>query len=228
MAEARTVKEVLIESLFRDSDQITARQESIAEQLEALAETLPMRFATQSRNEIAPLIGEVKAAIAQASDNIEAGIVKGAVTALAEVNQAIDKLSEQANRYEAQSIEIETGLNLLASGFQKELKGMMQIELVSLSNSTAIVRDSFRRDIVDNQTRALEAIVAAKKNQTWGMVWQLGFALGIAVIGGVIASTIQLASVKDGIASIQTEIKHAKYPPMEGVTVEERAKRKTQ
>lgn len=229
MADARTKLDILYHDVLGDinevinrADQLTTRQERIVEQLQSQTEILPIRFASQARTEITPLIGEVKAAIAQASDNIEAGIVEGAATALVEVREVIDKLGEQASSYEAQSAEIEKGLSQLVSGFQKELNAVMQGELISLSNTTTIVRDRFRMEIVDNQTRALDAIAKAKKNQTWGMVWQLAFALGIAVIGGVIGSTIQLASIKDEIAGIQA------YPSMEGVTMEGLTSRKTQ
>lgn len=203
MADARTAKEVLIESLFRDSDEITTRQERIVEQLEAQTEMLPVRFASQARNEIAPLIGEVKAAIAQASDNIEAGIVQGAATALVEVNQTIDKLIEQASLYEAKSAELEKGLGQLVHNFQKSANEIVIHEVVTLSDDLKAAGATFRQRMVDDQERALTAIVEAKTHQTWGAVWQFGFALAIGLLGGFVGANLHAVSTNNHIANLE-------------------------
>lgn len=212
MAEARTAKEVLIESLFHDSDQITNRQERIVEQLEALAEMLPVRFSSQARSEIAPLIAEVKASIAQVSDNIEAGIVTGTASALAEVNRTINNLNEQATQHSEKSAELEKCLSQLVHNFQRSANEIMIHEVVTMGNDMKAAGSSFRQRMVDDQERALTAIIEAKKHQSWGRGWLLGFAFALSLLGGFVGAKFHAVQTNDKIANLEQVImeQHAK------------------
>lgn len=203
MAEARTTQEALIASLFSDSDQLIMRMEELERRIAVDAETLPAVFAKQTLIEIEPLVGKIKTAVALASDNIESGIMHGTATALVEVNQILDKLNTQSAQYEKQSAELEKGLGQLVENFQKSANGILVQEMNMLSNDMRAAGASFRQRMVEDQQQALTAIAEAKKNQTWGAVWQLVFALAIGLIGGVAGSNIHAINTNAKINNLE-------------------------
>lgn len=173
-------------------------QTALAEGVQAMKSTVGEILTDQAIR-----LNQLRGAAAQMSDNIEAGIAHGTAAALVEVNQAIDKLQEQATQYEEKSAELEKGLNHLVHNFQKSVNEIMIHEVVTMGSDMKAAGASFRQRMVDDQVRALDAISEAKKHQTWGAVWQLGFALAIGLLGGFVGANIHAVQTNDKIANLE-------------------------
>lgn len=140
---------------------------------------------------------------ARVGSNIEAGIAHGTAAALVEVNQAIDKLNEQASQYEEKSAELEKGLNQLVHNFQEAANGILIHEVVTLGSDMKAAGSNFRKDLIDDQKKALAALVNAKKHQALDRRLLLGLAFGLSLLGGIVGSNFHAFNTNSRLDHIQ-------------------------
>lgn len=140
---------------------------------------------------------------AQVSDNIEAGVVHGTATALVAVNQTIDKLNEQAAQYSEKSAGLGKEMRQLVHNFQKSINEILNEEVETLGNDMKAAGDNFRKRLIDDQEKALEALVNAKKHQALDRRLLLGLAFGLSLLGGIVGSNIHAVNTNNRLDHIE-------------------------
>lgn len=140
---------------------------------------------------------------ARVGSNIEAGIVDGTSRALVETNRAIDKLSEQAAQYQEKSAELENGLGQLVHNFQKATNEILNQEVERLANDMQAAGANFRKSLIDDQAKALNALVNAKKHQALDRRLLLGLAFGLSLLGGIVGSNFHAFNTNSRLDHIQ-------------------------